>query len=59
MILSLLRPVGTAARVRDTGGEPIHSRQSFLYVWDKTASSALTWREAYRRGRGTKKALCL
>ena len=49
VILSLLRPVGTAARVHgDTGSEPIHLRQSFLYVWDKTASSALTWREAYR-----------
>ncbi|MES2951818.1 MAG: hypothetical protein V4858_25100 [Pseudomonadota bacterium] len=48
VILSLLRPVGSAQVRGDSRSEPITLRQNFLYVWDKTASSSLTWREAYR-----------
>ena len=49
VILSLLRPFGTAERVRgDNGSEPITLRQNFLYVWYNGTSSSLAWREAYR-----------
>lgn len=49
VILSLLRPVGTGAQARgDTRTIPITLRQNFLYVWSKTATSSLTWQEAYR-----------
>lgn len=49
VILSLLRPVGTATQMQgDTSTIPITLRQSFLYVWNKTATSSLAWKEAYR-----------
>ena len=49
VIVSLLRPYGTAAQtIGDTRSEPITLRQSTLYVWNSTSTSALAWQEAFR-----------
>ncbi len=49
VILSSFRQVAIASETQgDTRSIPVTLRQSFLYVWDKTPLSALTWREAYR-----------
>lgn len=49
VILSLLRPVGSATQVRGgNSSEPINLRQNYLYVWGKPTPASLTWHEAYR-----------
>lgn len=49
VIVTSFRPVATATETQgDKQFTPVSLRQSFLYVWEKAASSALTWREAYR-----------
>jgi hypothetical protein len=48
VILSLLRPVGTATPIRgDAHSEPITLRQNFLYVWSKATDSPFVWQAAY------------